>query len=127
MLGFAGLATYPDMLRQLTDQEGGSSYALTSLVSALRLPAVATYPLAAALAYPGLRLFRRRDGRHRDIGVITGCLVLALALTPILWLHYTLILLLPLALVQPRLTWLWWLPVVLLYRPRRIPTAICSR
>ena len=121
VLGFAGLATYPDMLRQLTDQEGGSSYALTSLVSALRLPAVAAYPLAAALAYPGLRLFRRRDGRHRDIGVITGCLVLALALTPILWLHYTLILLLPLALVQPRLTWLWWLPVVLLVSPSTHP------
>ncbi|MGZ4431253.1 MAG: glycosyltransferase family 87 protein [Gaiellales bacterium] len=120
-IGFAGLTSYPAMLQRLTEQEGGTSYALGSLVAALHLPHPMTYLLALTLALPGLRRLGDPDHARRDRGVLTGCLVLALALTPILWLHYLLVLLLPIALTHRRLSWVWWLPAAMLVAPASHP------
>ena len=120
-IGFAGMTSYPAMLQRLTAQEGGASYALTALVAALQLPHLAVYVLAVALALPGLACLNDPDHARRDRGVLTGCLMLALALTPILWLHYLVILLVPIALTYRRLNWAWWLPVVMLVAPAGRP------
>jgi Glycosyltransferase family 87 len=116
-IGFAGLTSYPAMLQRLTAEEGGGSYALGSLVAALQLPHLTTYVLAAAVALPGLACVNDPDRLRRDRGVLTGCLMLAFALTPILWLHYLVILLLPIALTYRRMNWVWWLPVAMLVAP----------
>ena len=56
-----------------------------------------------------------RDGRltHRDRDVATLTLALAagLAASPIVWAHYFLLLLVPLALARPRLSALWAVPL----------------
>ncbi len=116
-----GAADYPAMLRRLTAEEGHQSFALSALTHALGLPSAATYVLAAALVLPGLMLVTDPDPDTRDRGVITGCLVLALAVTPIIWEQYLVVLLLPIALVAPRLSWLWWVPALMLVIPYRHP------
>src|SRR5205823_5146091 len=110
-IGFAGLGSYPAMLQRLTAQEGASSYALGSLVAALALPHALTYAL------PGLRCLRDPDPARRDRGALCAAVMLALALTPILWLHYLVILVVPIALAARRLGWIWWLPAIMLVAP----------
>jgi hypothetical protein len=36
----------------------------------------------------------------------------ALALSPIVWMHYFTLLVVPIALVRPRLSWLWFAPAI---------------
>jgi hypothetical protein len=43
--------------------------------------------------------------------VLTLCLAAAFAASPIVWVHYFLLLLVPLALTQPRLSLLWFVPL----------------
>ena len=52
----------------------------------------------------------RRTPRDRDIATLTIMLAAALAASPIVWVHYFLLLLVPLALARPRLSLLWFVP-----------------
>ena len=53
----------------------------------------------------------RRTPRERDVATLTLCLAAALAASPIVWVHYFLLLLVPLALARPRLSPLWFVPL----------------
>jgi hypothetical protein len=44
------------------------------------------------------------------VAVLTLCLAVALAASPIVWVHYFLLLLVPLVLTQPSLSLLWFVP-----------------
>jgi len=57
----------------------------------------------------------RRDARDRDVATLTLCLAAALAASPIVWVHYFLLLLVPLVLIRPRLSLLWLVPFA--YQP----------
>jgi alpha-1,2-mannosyltransferase len=116
-IGFDGLADYPELLRRLSDVEAENSYSALAVLVALGLPETVARlaVLAAAAALLGLawraaRASRDSDGDRRS-------LVLALAagfvLTPILWLHYLVLLIVPIALARPRLSALWFVPLAL--------------
>ena len=51
-----------------------------------------------------------RTPRERDAAALSLVLAAALAASPIVWLHYYLLLLVPLALARPRLSALWFVP-----------------
>jgi hypothetical protein len=53
---------------------------------------------------------RRRD----DLGALVLAVALTLLATPVLWMHYFSLILVPLAIARPRLHWTWGLPIVLL-------------
>src|SRR5207247_9557366 len=53
----------------------------------------------------------RRASRDRDVATLTLTLAAALAASPIVWVHYFLLLLVPLALTRPRLSPLWLVPL----------------
>jgi hypothetical protein len=78
--------------------------AQTAVAVALSLLAV----LAIMLAARGL------DGDRRAFAV---AVIASLLTTPILWLHYLLLLYVPIALYRPRLSGLWFLPVLLWVTP----------
>jgi len=61
-----------------------------------------------------IRLARRDDGDRRSFILAIGA---ALLLSPILWLHYLVLLLVPFALVRPKLSLLWLSPLVLWVTP----------
>lgn len=69
--------------------------------------------LSAALGafFVGLAVHVARDpGRakaHRDRRALTASLAASLALTPVVWLHYFVVLLIPIALARPRFSAVW--------------------
>jgi hypothetical protein len=54
-------------------------------------------------------------GRRRDeVGALALAIALALLATPVLWMHYFALIIVPLALARPRLELLWLLPIAML-------------
>ena len=113
VIGLDGLVDYPALVRRLTELEADRSYSLFALGDALGLPE--PLALAAALAVGLLLLVAVvRAGRdpglsaaERDRWALTAAIAAALALTPIVWIHYLILLLVPLALARPRFSLLW--------------------
>ncbi len=103
VIGFAGFVDYPHLLRRLDGRVGDDSYTPYIVGLDLGLP-VAASPVASG-SRSGLRssrvvaLARRGDERTAFIVAIAA----SLALTPIVWLHYFALLLVVVALAQPRL------------------------
>jgi alpha-1,2-mannosyltransferase len=118
VIGFAGLAEYPDLLRRLSDLQSERSYSIVGMAAELGLPAAAGQ-LAALAAGVGLLvgcvLFARRDDDER---AFTCAVAATLAVSPIVWLHYLVLLLVPLAVLRPRFSWIWLLPALLWVSPR---------
>jgi glycosyl transferase family 87 len=115
-IGFAGLGHYPSLLTKLADHESSSSYSVVALgVRAhLPLPAARIVSVLVALALLAAAAWvardERRSVRDRDVAALTLTLAAALAASPIVWVHYFLLLLVPLALARPRLSPLWLVP-----------------
>jgi len=117
LLEFDGLERYPGMLRRLAELEAEDSYSLLGGLAALGLGDVAARVLAFAFGIVLLgacvAFARRRD----DFRSFTFALAASLALTPIVWLHYLVLLLVPLAIARPRFSAVWLLPVLLFLTP----------
>jgi len=116
-IGFAGIGAYPSVLRRLADDEATSSYSVVALGVRAHLPLVAARILSVLVALTLLVVAAwvardaRRSPRERDVASLTLCLAAALAASPIVWVHYFLLLLVPLALARPRLSLLWLVPL----------------
>jgi hypothetical protein len=115
-IGFAGIGSYPSVLRRLADDESTSSYSVVALGVRAHLPLLAARIISVlvALALLGAAAWAARDERRtprdRDVVTLTLTLGAALAASPIVWVHYFLLLLVPLALARPRLSLLWFVP-----------------
>ena len=114
-IGFAGLRSYPHLLRLLTDLEAHKSF---SIVALLELSGPASTALSALLA-AGLVVAvagaaRSHGGDRRAFAV---AVVGTLAATPVVWMHYYALLFVPIALYRPRLSALWAVPLVLWLAP----------
>jgi hypothetical protein len=118
-IGFAGLTGYFDLLRRLEDTIGRDAY--TTYVVAIDLGASPGVARALFLAFGVLLLTavvwtaRRGDERSGFVLAIAA----ALALSPLVWLHYFALLVVVVALAQPRLGALWFLPLVMFVCPGR--------
>jgi Glycosyltransferase family 87 len=115
-IGFAGVGDYPGLLRRLANDESTSSYSVVALGVRAHMPLVAARVIAVLVtlmliaAAVWVARDERRTYRDRDIATLTIMLAAALAASPIVWVHYFLLLLVPLALVRPRLSLLWFVP-----------------
>lgn len=105
-LGFEGLLGYPRLLAHLDAQEGKWSLGLPNLAQGVHLPSWVGMLLAVGLA---TLAFTVRDDER---ALFTVCLVLSIAASPLVWLHYFVLLLVPTALLHQRLSGLWVVPVV---------------
>jgi Glycosyltransferase family 87 len=125
-IGFAGLGHYPGLLRRLADDESTSSYSVVALGVRAHLPLAAARVLSVVVALALLAAAwwtsrdPRRTARDRDVATLTLTLAAALAASPIVWVHYFLLLLVPLALARPRFSLLWLVPLA--YQPLGIST-----
>ena len=117
VIGFDGLRGYPDLLRRLQDAVGDDAYTLTNLLDDLGAPSVVArgvwllvgFVLLAACAH----VARRGDERS---GIILA-LAAALALTPLVWLHYFALLVVVTAIARPRLGLVWFVPLAMVFSP----------
>lgn len=108
VIGFEGLTDYPELLRLLTDIVETVGLSLVALGDqaglpigvARALPFLVGVPLLVATAV----VARRDDGDRRAFSI---AMIAAIAITPIVWLHYFTLLVAPLALARPRLAWPW--------------------
>jgi Glycosyltransferase family 87 len=117
VLGFAGLLDYPSLLRRLEHTVGEDSYTvyISGLDLGLPSPAARAVWLAvgAALLLGVVVLSRRGDERSAFIVAIAA----SLALTPIVWLHYFALLVVVVAVAQPRLGLAWFVPLAMVITP----------
>jgi len=118
-IGFSGLVDYPRLLRKLEELEAEQSYSAFAVFRNAGLPDAVAEGLAVAggvallvLAWRAARAKDRtaleRDSRSLILAVAAGLVV-----TPILWLHYLVLLFVPIALARPRLSLLWFAPLAL--------------
>jgi hypothetical protein len=115
VIGFAGLRSYPTLLNVLERIEAPASYSVVALVGVSGGAETAvTAVLAVALAAAIVVAARASDGDRRGFAV---AVLAALVATPLLWLHYLLLLYVPIALYRPRLAPLWFLPLLLWVTP----------
>jgi Glycosyltransferase family 87 len=116
-IGFAGMADYPELLRRLDRAIGEDSYTVYIVGLDLGLPSIAARALWLAvgllLVAAVVTLGRRGDERAAFVVAIAA----SLALSPIVWLHYFALLLVVVALAQPRLGYIWFVPLAMFITP----------
>ena len=116
-IGFAGLADYPDILRRLQGEVELDSYtAYVVLLDAGASSSVARViwlTLGVGLLAAVVVLGRRGDDRAAFILAIAA----AIALTPIVWLHYFALLVVVVAVARPRLGLVWFVPLAMFVTP----------
>ena len=117
VIGFAGMTGYPDLLERLEDTVGADSYTayIVGLDLGLPSPVARAVWLALGLGLLAAVVVVGRRGDERTAFVLA--IVAALALTPIVWLHYFALLLVVVALAQPRLGLAWFVPLALVITP----------
>jgi alpha-1,2-mannosyltransferase len=117
VIAFRGFTDYPELLRRFDELESAASYSAVAVLQALGLssPAsrVLTVAVGAALLVLALRAARApaADEGERDRRSLILVLAAALVLTPVLWQHSLVLLVVPIALMRPRLSPLWLLPL----------------
>ncbi len=111
-LGWHAFVGYTHLLRKLDAALSASSYSTTALLHGLGFSPTATTVL---LVLAGLLLAAAvfRLGRHgHDAAPFVLAVGAALLLSPIVWTHYYILLLVPIAVARPRLSALWFAPLV---------------
>jgi hypothetical protein len=101
LIGFDGMSTYPTLLRNTSEELGSHGllvYALTTKVASHTTASVVG--LALAVAFLAAAFVRRADDRAG----ITFAILASLYATPILWLHYFGLLVVPAAIYG---RWVW--------------------
>jgi hypothetical protein len=112
-VGFGALRAYPHLLRALTNVYGASSFSLLAVFDAVVSKHVAQVALVvASLVLVGAVGLAAR-GPEGDRKAFSVAIVGAVMLSPIVWAHYFLLLAVPIAMVRPRLSALWFAPLAL--------------
>jgi alpha-1,2-mannosyltransferase len=117
VIAFRGISDYEHLLRRLVDVEAENSYSAFAVLRMLGLPTfparVLVFAVGAVLLGLAWRVARNEPGTEGDAVSLSIVIGAALVLTPILWLHYLVLLLVPIALARPRLSALWLVPLVM--------------
>ena len=113
-LPIGGLASYPRLLHALSLHELGASYQLARLLPGTPSTQLAVLELGAVIAAGGLVWASRRLDHASSFSLAVG---VALLFSPIVWLHYATLLVVPLALRKPQFSWLWLMPLALWVYP----------
>jgi hypothetical protein len=107
-IGFAGLTEYADLVRRLTEIVAPRGFSLVALGVEAGLPRGVADALpwvaGVALLVCVVLSARREDGDRVPFALTVGA---CLAFTPIVWLHYFALLIVPVAVFRPRFAWVW--------------------
>jgi hypothetical protein len=109
-LGFAGFAEYPTLVHRLADTVSTRGFSLVALSSDLGLGRggyAVTWAVGGVLLVGVLLVARGRDGDRRSFAL---AVMASLLLTPIVWLHYFVLLYGPISLWRRSLAGVWLVP-----------------
>ncbi len=113
VVDFGALVGYPDRLRQLNEDTAGAGYTLDTLARDLGAGDTLARAFMAAVAIAllvAVVVTGRRGSEQRSFVLAVAA---ALACSPIVWLHYFALLLVPVAIVRPRLGPIWFVPLAM--------------
>jgi hypothetical protein len=117
-IGFHGMTDYLHMLGNLSFVSQGAGVSPVAGLLALGLPATAAKAVAlgatAALFGVALRLAKRPGGDRRAFGLAVAA---ALVASPMVWAHYLAFVFVPIALMSPTLSVLWFVPLLAYLAP----------
>jgi hypothetical protein len=112
-VGFDRLSAFVRLDSQVTTALYHDGYGVIAIATRLGVGrsagTVAMIVIAVGIAGLAVRLGRTR----RDDLALLACVVLALVASPLLWTHYAALLMVPLAILRPRLSREWLLPLLL--------------
>ena len=114
VVGFGELQHFADLVRGVTAAEQDWGFTPFALARDLGLPTGGAHVVAYALGLGllvAVAVTARRVGGDRSAFVLA--IAASLALSPIIWAHYLVLLLIPLAFARPRLSPLWLAGVLL--------------
>jgi alpha-1,2-mannosyltransferase len=118
VIGFAGLADYPRLLQELSRIESPRGYSPTSLGLAIGLPREAALAFAVAIGLPLLvaagALVRRESS---ELAALACAVAAVLVLSPVVWMHYLVLLVVPIAAARERLGAVWFVPLLFWITP----------
>src|SRR5205085_5546766 len=122
VIGFSGFASYPRLLSAVTYAFGTRGYSLMPLGSRLGLAfeAARFVPLSAIAVLCALCVVFARRGREEDAFI--AAVGAGLFGSPVLWMHYAVILLVALAIKRPSFSPLWVVPLALWLVPTENPS-----
>jgi alpha-1,2-mannosyltransferase len=112
VLGFAGFGDYPRLLSSLSAAVQGKGWSVVALGLSLGLSAAAAKALAFGLGCAVFAVAGCAPRRNRDFWLFALAIATAILLSPIVWLHYFLLLVAPLAIAYPRLSRAWFVPLL---------------
>jgi hypothetical protein len=118
LVGFHQIGAYLHAAARDTDVAWRTGFGVPALLA--HLGASRTIGMAAMLVLSlALTLAVLHAGliRHDQTVALTLSVALAIVASPLVWGHYLVLLLVPLALLRPRLEWLWALPIALWVAP----------
>jgi hypothetical protein len=121
IVGFGQIGAYLDVSRAVASAMLDHGYTVASLIvhaGAGRGVATVVAAVVAGAVAAGCVVLGRRGDDRRSLLVCVALIVLA---TPVLWLHYFALLLVPLAIARPRLSAAWFVPLLLWPCPDGLP------
>ncbi|MGH3111052.1 MAG: glycosyltransferase family 87 protein [Gaiellaceae bacterium] len=113
VIAFAGVSDYVELLRRLQDierEQGYTAYALGLDLGLTPGAASAVWFAVAGASLAAVVFLARRGDERRAFVVAVGA---ALACSPIVWLHYFALLLVPVAVASPQLGVAWFVPLLM--------------
>jgi hypothetical protein len=123
VIGFDQFDAYEALSRKITKMDDDRSYNLIALGLEHGVAHGSAYAvqLAVAGAAAAGSFYVARQGN--DAGALILAIAASLFAAPVIWLHYFALLLVPLALGRPRISWPWALPILLYACPVHEPTS----
>jgi hypothetical protein len=114
-IGFDGLTAYSSMLSHLSRVEGTAGVSLLSLGHALGITRSLSSAAGWVVTLGVLALAWR--ARSRDAAVLGLVVMAGLLSSPLVWPHYLTLAFVPIALLSPRLSAAWFLPLITYLAP----------
>ena len=110
------VGSYLGLLHRISAGEGWDTYTMRVLAARMGVPAAAGITLTGlAIALVGVAWWKH--GRGDDRMTLAAAVLIALISSPIVWLHYLALLLVPVALMRRSLGLIWLLPLVTIDLP----------
>jgi hypothetical protein len=117
VVGFDQIGPYLKVLGLVSDREESRAYTVLAYALHLGASRPVAYALQFALAAAagvGCLLLARRG---REPQALLLCIAMSMLATPVTWAHYFALLIVPLALLRPRLSLPWLIPLAMVFCP----------
>ncbi len=113
LVDFGALFEYPSRLRQLNEDTAGDGYTLDTFAHDLGASETVARVLQGSVCIALLVAVVVYARRQAEMRAFVLAIAAALACSPILWLHYFALLLVPVAIASPRLGPIWFVPLAM--------------